>query len=553
MLKKLSVRNYVLIDQLDVQLEEGLSIISGETGAGKSIILGALGMISGMRADASLLLDKQKKCIIEASFDISSYHLERFFSEHELDYDKETTVRREINPEGKSRAFVNDTPVNLSLLKELCSGLLDIHSQHETLLLSDSKFQMHVLDAFAANSKQLHTYKTAFQKVKDLVKEVQALQEEERKSKADLDYFNFQLDELSALKLSPGEQELLEQEQERLEHAEEIIYSLGMANNILAGNDDNVISKLQHVQQILHSIRNYGDNFSILSERIQSAAVELKDIQSELEDATGNLQADPARLEVVGDRLSSIYNLQKKHRLATVEELLHLQQNLETKITSIGSLEEKISVITRNLAESKKELMEAGIELSDTRKQAIPALQKEVTGMLSDLAMPHAVFAVNLVTDKDDEYLPEGREKVKFMFSANKGAEFKEMSKVASGGEMSRLMLCIKSILARISAMPTVIFDEIDTGISGETASRVGSILRQMAKKHQVIAITHLPQLASKGDMHFLVYKEVKKGLTRTYVKKLGNDERINEIARMLSGEELSAAALENAKDLLSQ
>ncbi len=553
MLKKLSVNNYVLIDQLDIRLEKGLSIITGETGAGKSIILGALGMISGQRVDASLLLNKEKKCIVEAVFEIAPYHLQEFFSEHELDYDKETTVRREINTEGKSRAFVNDTPVGLALLKELSSKLLDIHSQHETLLLSDGKFQMHVLDAYAGNVKQLEKYKVDYKNVKELRKELTLLKEAEKQSKADLDYFTFQFDELNSVQLISGEQELLEQEQERLEHSEDILLQLGKAIGILRDEDDNIIAQLLSVQQSLNAIKKYDEKFSLLAERINSSLVELKDVYDEVESAAATFQVDPNRLEFIGDRLSSIYNLQKKHRVNTVEELLMLKEDLDTKITAIGSLEDQLLALTSKQNEAIKMLELSGEELSKSRHAAIPLIEKEITKQLAELSMPHAVFKIKLVKDKDEGFLPEGMEKIVFMFSANKGVDFKELGKVASGGEMSRLMLCIKALLARLSAMPTVIFDEIDTGISGETAARVGTILKQMAKNHQVLAITHLPQLASKGDDHFLVYKEVRKGLTRSFLKKLEDQERVNEIARMLSGEALSAAALENAKDLLSQ
>jgi DNA repair protein RecN (Recombination protein N) len=553
MLKKLSVNNYVLIDQLDIRLEKGLSIITGETGAGKSIILGALGMLSGQRVDASLLLNKEKKCIVEAVFEIAPYHLQEFFSEHELDYDKETTVRREINTEGKSRAFVNDTPVGLALLKELSSKLLDIHSQHETLLLSDGKFQMHVLDAYAGNVKQLEKYKVDYKNVKELRKELTLLKEAEKQSKADLDYFTFQFDELNSVQLISGEQELLEQEQERLEHSEDILLQLGKAIGILRDEDDNIIAQLLSVQQSLNAIKKYDEKFSLLAERINSSLVELKDVYDEVESAAATFQVDPNRLEFIGDRLSSIYNLQKKHRVNTVEELLMLKEDLDTKITAIGSLEDQLLALTSKQNEAIKMLELSGEELSKSRHAAIPLIEKEITKQLAELSMPHAVFKIKLVKDKDEGFLPEGMEKIVFMFSANKGVDFKELGKVASGGEMSRLMLCIKALLARLSAMPTVIFDEIDTGISGETAARVGTILKQMAKNHQVLAITHLPQLASKGDDHFLVYKEVRKGLTRSFLKKLEEQERVNEIARMLSGEALSAAALENAKDLLSQ
>lgn len=553
MLKKLSVSNFVLIDQLDIQLSKGLSIITGETGAGKSIILGALGLISGQRADVSVLMSRDKKCIVEAVFDVAAYNLEALFEENELDYDPETSLRREINAEGKSRAFVNDTPVALSLLKEISSRLLDIHSQHENLLLSDSKFQMNVLDAFARNAHQLEKYKTAYKGVKALQKELVLLKETEQQSKKDQDYYNFQLGEFSAVKLVDGEQELLEQELERLEHAEEILQHLNRAAMLLRNSDENVLAQLLSVQQSLQLIKSYDETYALLADRINSAILELKDIHAEMESTAGNFQVDPNRMELLGDRLSMIYNLQKKHRVNSVKELIVIQQGFEKKVQLIDSLEEEIMKLSKRLDEETKLLFNTAEELTATRIAAIPAIEKEITKQLGELSMPHAIFKIKLLKNEKENYFPEGKEKVQFLFSANKGADFKELAKVASGGEMSRLMLCVKALMARLSSMPTIIFDEIDTGISGETAARVGGILKSMAKQHQVIAITHLPQLASKGDVHFLVYKDVKKGKTLSYLKQLGEIERINEIARMLSGEALSAAALENAKVLLRQ
>ncbi len=553
MLKKLIIRNYILIDELDIHFNQGLSIITGETGAGKSIILGALGMISGLRADSSLLLNKEKKCIIEAVFDIACYQLEDFFRKNELDYEMETCIRRELTPEGKSRSFINDTPVNLAVIKELTSGLLDIHSQHESLLLADSKFQMRVLDARAANSKLKSAYKSAYDEVKAITRELQTLKERESQSKADLDYYNFQLNELSSLKLQPGEQELLEQEQARLEHGEEILKCLEFASSTLRGAENNVVAQLVQVQQGLNTVKEYDDQLNQQMERLQTAIIELKDIHGELEHASLKFQLDPSGLEHIQERLSMIYQLQKKHRVNTIDELLSLQKSLEEKVAGIGFLDDQIINLNKRLVIASGALQNSGEALSASRKKAIAPMEVEITRQLSELSMPHAVFKINLIRDKDDSFLPDGLEKVQYLFSANKGVDFKELSRVASGGEMSRLLLCIKAMLANLSAMPTVIFDEIDTGISGETASRVGNILKQMAKEHQVLAITHLPQIASKGDEHFLVYKEVKKGQTRSFLKKLEEQERIQEIARMLSGEELSEAALENAKDLLSQ
>lgn len=554
MLKRLSVQNYILIDQLDITLGKGLTIITGETGAGKSIILGALGLMLGQRADANLLLNKEKKCIVEGTFDVSAYGLEDFFHAHELDFDRETTIRREINPEGKSRAFVNDTPVGLQVLKELAALLVDIHSQHETLLLSNSRFQLNVVDAYAENKKIRELYKSSFSSYKTLQKELTALIDAEQKSKGDLDYLQFQFNELAALNLQSGEQLQLEQEQEKLEHAEEILGQLAKATTGLQGGEENIVSELIAVQNIVQSLRKYDDQFESLSTRIQAAIVELKDVYDELDKAAGDLQVDPARLEWINDRLSALYQLQKKHRLSTVDELLVLQNDLEQKMLKIGSLEEEIEKKQAALKEGLTALKKVADELSASRKKAIPGIEKEINKQLVELAMPHAVLRIaQQPVDDKDTFLADGQERIQFLFSANKGMDFKELAKVASGGEMSRLMLSIKSLLARLSEMPTIIFDEIDTGISGETAARVGGILKSMAKEHQVLAITHLPQMASKGDAHFLVYKETKKSSTRSFLRELNEEERVNEIARMLSGEELTAAALENARDLLGQ
>ena len=553
MLKQLSVKNYILIDELDIRLEKGLGIITGETGAGKSILLGALGLMLGQRADVGELLDKKKKCIIEGVFDVQDYQMKTFFDEKELDYANECTIRREINPEGKSRAFVNDTPVNLTTLKELSSRLVDIHSQHESLLLGNRSFQLNVLDAYAGNQDLLKAYKSNFTTWKQSEKAYLALLDEEAKSKSDFDYLNFQYNEISALKLKDGEQVSLESEQQKLEHGEEIVEQLNRSVMLIRDGDENAVAQLSLVHQLLQGIKKFDDQFETQSDRIQSVLIELKDIHAELEDAIGKLQLDPKRLEEVNERLSFIYNLQKKHRLQSIEELLQFEEELSQKLQRISSFEDEILRLKKEVDEKKSQLLKSGNALTASRKKAIPALEKEVTQQLSELAMPHAMLRIALIEENENTFTADGMEKIQFLFSANKGGDFKKLAKVASGGEMSRLMLCIKSIMARLTAMPTVIFDEIDTGISGETAARVGAILKQMAKDHQVLAITHLPQIASKGNNHFLVYKEVKKSSTRSQLRILNDVERLNEIARMLSGEVLTDAALDNARVLLSQ
>lgn len=553
MLKRLYVRNYVLIEELDISFGKGMSIITGETGAGKSILLGALGLILGQRADAGALQNKTKKCIIEGTFNIAEYKLQSFFTENELDYEEETTIRREISAEGKSRAFINDTPVTLAILKDLSSRLVDIHSQHETLLLNSNKFQLNVVDEFARNQDRLAKYSDTLATYNELKKSIEIMKEEEAKSKADFDYFNFQLNELSEANLSdPDELSSLEQEQERLENAEEIKLRLSQGFTALSGSDDNMLVQLKVIQQQIAGLAKFDKTYEEIANRIKSSLVELKDISDELERAEEAINSDNKRLEIIQDRLSLLYKLQQKHRVEDLQSLITLQAELADKVFAIGTLEDRITAKTKELEELHTKLEKDAAVLTEARKKAIPQIEKEITGNLGELAMQGALLRIALIPNEENRFTADGAEKVHFLFSANKGGDFKEISKVASGGELSRLMLCIKALMAKLTSMPTVIFDEIDTGISGETASKVGSIIKQMAAEHQVIAITHLPQMAGKGHHHYFVYKTETKGKTHTHLKILSTEERITEIARMLSGETLTEAALGNAKALLS-
>lgn len=551
MLTRLYVQNYVLIDELDIPFGKGLSIITGETGAGKSIILGALSLMLGQRADTGLLLNKQKKCIVEGTFLISGYGLHGFFAENGLDYEDETILRREISAEGKSRAFINDTPVNLNVLKELATSLVDIHSQHENLLLGSGKFQLKVVDSFAANQACKDQYKALYNRFTDLTQSIVQLQEEEIRIAGESDYLRFQYDELSQHQLQDGEQDELEQEQEKLTHADEILRQLDAATAALHTDEDNVTGKLQKITTAISALSRFDEHFSSQAHRLQAVNIELKDIYSELEHAARTMHADPARLSVVQERLNVIYALQNKHRLKSISELLKLRDELKDKLEKTFFVSDELSRLRAELTRLKPQLASAASELRLSRTKAIPSIEKEISKQLSGLAMPHAVLRIAMIESEQGVYHPDGTELIRFMFSANKGGDFKELSKVASGGEISRLMLCIKALMARSASLPTVILDEIDTGISGETAARVGVILQQMSAEHQVITITHLPQIASKGHSHYLVVKEVKKNQTRSYLKKLNDEERLNEIARMLSGEALTEAALENARNLL--
>lgn len=550
MLSKLSVSNYILIRELNIVLRKGFTAITGETGAGKSILLGALGLLSGARADSQSLMEKNRKCIIEGAFQVSDYGLEDFFAEHELDFEPECIVRREINPEGKSRAFVNDTPVNLNVLRQLCSRLIDIHSQHETLLLADSRFQMNLVDGVAGNSAALLKWRTLYQELKQADKTILTLKEEEQRSRSESDYLSFQLDEIQQLKLLPGEQIALEAEQQKLEHAGDITSSVENAVYVLRESDDSLLSRLNSITQSLEAIAKLDERYQKWISRFKSTRIELKDIADEMADTIGESQPDPDRLEKVTERLSLLYQLEKKHRVNGSDELLALAASFSERMGHFSSLEHQIAEAGTKREKIASNLHRAGEELKASRKKVIPQLEKNMVALLRELSMPHAIIKINVIDLSEPG--PDGMERIQFLFSANKGADYKELSKVASGGEMSRLMLAIKAIMARHTAMPTILFDEIDTGISGEAAAKAARILKEMANGHQVIAITHLPQIASKGDHHLFVFKEILRGNTFSGIRALENDERVKEIARLLSGEQLTEAALENARDLLS-
>ncbi len=552
MLQRLLIQNYALIEQLDIDFSKGLSIITGETGAGKSILLGGLSLILGQRADAQALLNKEKKCFVEGEFAIKEYALQDFFKANELDYEDKTTIRREISPEGKSRAFINDTPVNLNQLKELGSRLVDIHSQHETLTLNNSAFQLSVVDANAQHSALLGDYQHKFKAYKILQSTLNDCIASEKKFKTDLDYFKFQFNELEEAKLYSGEQEKLEQELESLNNTEDIKLNLSRSFNILNQGEVNLMTQLNEVKTLLAAIIRYNPVYEELSVRIKSCHIELKDIASELEQMEQEVSHDPKRIEEINARLNVFYQLQQKHRVNNVEELLLIQNDLSDKLYNIVSLEEKIHQLTAELNKQFVELMKVAGKISDNRKKAIPKIEKEVKNLLSEVGMPNAVLKIAHNILEQEQVNATGVDVIRFLFSANKGADFKELHKVASGGELSRLMLCIKALIAKLTALPTIIFDEIDTGVSGEIAFKVGSIMEVIAKEHQVIAITHLPQMASKGDSHFFVYKDIVKGITQSNIKKLSKEERVNEVAKMLSGEKLTDAAIQNARTLLA-
>ena len=552
MLKSLSVTNYALIDDLHLHFGKSLNIITGETGAGKSILLGALGLLLGQRADTTALLDLSKKCIIEGEFNSDILAIEQFFIDNELDKEEKIILRREITKEGKSRAFINDTPVNLSQLKELGGYLVDIHSQHETLLLNKAGFQLEVVDAFAGHEKEIKTYKKLFSEYKVLTTALQELKVREEKAKSEQDYLHYQLNELNEVNPAKGEQEKFEAELESLNHSEEIVSGLHRLSTTLSGNEINVLTNLASLQQIAIGLSKYHLGLNSITERIKSLYIECKDVDSEIEKLSEEIIPNPDRQEVVQDRLDILYKLQQKHRVKSIEELLDFKVQVELKLTSILSMEEAINTTTKKLDEIKKALISKADNISSNRLKVIPGIESKIKKLLSEVSMPNAVLKIESTLLNDEELNQNGRDSIRFQFSANKGIPYAEISKVASGGELSRLMLCLKSMVAKLIDLPTVIFDEIDTGVSGETAFKIGKLMQDFSKARQLIAISHLPQIASRGEDHFFVYKEVVSKKTFTRVKKLSNDERVVEVARMLSGDKPTAVAIENAKELLS-
>lgn len=554
MLKHLSIQNYALIDKIEVELSNGLTIITGETGAGKSILLGALGLIAGSRADTQSLQDKTKKCIVEALFDIKEYSLQEFFWENQLDYEPITTIRREIIPiaigtEGKSRAFINDTPVTLNQLKELTEKLIDIHSQHQTLTLNANEFQLSVVDAYAQHPDLLTEYSSNYKLFRSLEKELNELVLKETQAKKDLDYFQFQFNELEEANLKTGEQLTMEQELETLNNTEEIKVNLSKTAFGLNGGEQNILSSLNEIKLILAAYAKFKPEINELSSRLNSTYIELKDISNELENLEQDIVYDPIRIEELTNRLDSIYRLQQKHQVKAVEELIAIKDELSNKLLEFSSLEKEIEKTKEELDAVQRSLMILAKKIAANRKKVMPKIEKEIAALLSSLSMPNAQLKINHTETKILSI--KGLDKVNFLFSANKGSDFKELNKVASGGELSRLMLSIKSLIAQLTALPTIIFDEIDTGVSGDVADKVGSIMNKMAKAMQVITITHLPQIASKGQNHLYVYKEEKNNKTFSNIKKLSADERIQEIAKMLSTGTPTVSAIKNAKELL--
>lgn len=552
MLKRLAISNYALIDNLDISFSDELNILTGETGAGKSIVLGALSLILGQRAEGKYFFNQQKKCVIEGTFLVKSFHLNDFFKENDLDYEPETVLRREISSDGKSRAFINDTPVNLATLKKLGEQLIDIHSQHATLEINNEDFQLLVIDTIADNRAVLENYNSTYKTYRHAQKTLKELISQSEQSKSDLDYFRFQFDELEKANLSEYEQAQLEQENDALTHAEEIKRSLISAIGILNEQDSAVITKLKEAATSLGNAERYNPEIKDLHERLNSSLIEVKDILSEIERVEQYSSVDESRLEEVNQRLDLLYSLQKKHRVNSNPELITLRDQLSDKLNSILFADEDIEKLRQELDSIYLKLLDFSEQLHQSRISSIPHVEQSVKATLHEVGMPNAVLQIS------NERLPEGKfelngtDQIKFLFTANKGQVPLPMNKVASGGELSRLMLSIKSLIAVHTALPTIIFDEIDTGISGEVALKVGNIMEKLSENMQVIAITHLPQIAARGNAHYTVYKDEKSDITHTNIRRIGSDERVMELAKMLSGNNPGESAILNARELLN-
>ena len=552
MLKSLYIQNFALIDSLRIGFDPGFSVISGETGAGKSIILGALSLILGQRADVKQIKQDAEKCVIEGVFDLSAYHLASFFEEMDWVYDgDECILRREIWSSGKSRAFVNDSPVYLNDLKGLGDRLIDIHSQHQNLSLNDNLFQLNVVDLLADTKLERADYEKTYVAYRTSERALNDLREQSRKNREEEDYLRFQYTALVEINLQPGEQQQLEEELEAVSHAEEIKTGLYAATALLSEDERSVESMLRTVADTLHNVQRFYPKLSELVSRVDSAFIELKDVREEIAGYFEEVEFDPGRRQLLEDRLSTVYDLQKKHSVTTVEELIALRDEMGRKLENIDSLDERLQALEKDTGEKRKSMMEKAALLGKKRKKAAPRIEKELVERLAYLRMPNVRFQCEFKIKENPD--ATGTDTVQFLFSANKNVALQPVSQIASGGEMSRLMLCIKAMIAGATSLPTIIFDEIDTGTSGEVADRVGAIMEEMGTRMQVIGITHLPQIASKGAAHFLVYKEDDANVVTTRLKELLPEERVQEIARMLSGAEITEQAIENAKVMLNR
>ena len=549
MIKSLQIRNYAIIEELEMKFSQGLTIVTGETGAGKSILLGALGLIMGKRADIKSLYNLENKCVVEALFDVSRYELKGFFEENDLDYEDTMVIRREITPSGKSRAFVNDTPVTLNILQDLSSTLVDLHQQFDNLDIHQVSFQLRLLDALANNKALLGQYQHGFAQYQTRRRRLAELIRRNENAAKELDFLNFQLEEFNAAALKAGEQEELEEELSRLANAEDIKTTLAAAFQQLSESEVSVIGQLEEVVQALKGIRRFDSRLDKFFERLDSVLVELNDLSQEFEGVAEETEHDPERIMQVQQRLDMIYRLQNKHQVASVEELLSIQESLQQQLNDIGDLSAEIASLEKEVHQQETTLREQAEELSRRRHAVVGGFENKVERMLAELAMEHARLKAEFT--RLDELGPTGLDEVNFLFAANLGSRLQLIKDVASGGELSRLTLVVKSLVASAIPLPTLIFDEIDTGISGDVALKMGNILRKLSNEHQVVSITHSPQIASKADVHYFVYKKIKEGRTITELRNLELEERIQAIATMLSQNPPSDSAIANARELL--
>ncbi|WP_372776335.1 DNA repair protein RecN [Mangrovibacterium sp.] len=549
MLLELHISNYALIDELHIRFFKGFNIITGETGAGKSIILGALGLVMGQRADLNVLQDDSRKCTVESVFNIKEYNLQWFFEREELDYDEQTILRREISAAGKSRAFINDTPVNLKVMQELAFRLIDIHSQHQNLQLGNQSFQLNLVDLVADNDRLLEGYGKTYKALQKQQKVLNNLLEEAGKARADLDYFQFQFQQLDEARLKENEQQELEDEQSTLEHAEEIKMTFGQFAEDLEGEELGLLLKLKEHGNQFAKLAKVLPSAQDVSSRLESCYLELKDLVADCSDVAERSEHDPERIQVVSERLDTIYALQQKFRVASVEELLALKAEFEHKITQIASFDEEIEAAEKQLKTLLLAVRNQSAELSERRKAVSDRIAKSVEDVLQKLGMVNAVFRLRF--DQMEQPGPTGTDELNFAFSANKNGQPQDIAKIASGGEISRVMLALKTLITDSKSLPTIVFDEIDTGISGEVALKMGGILKEMAANIQIINITHLPQIAGKGEHHFKVYKYDEADRTYTSIRQLADSERIDELAQMLSGANASETARKTARELL--
>lgn len=550
MITSLSIKNYALIEDIFVNFKDGLTIITGETGAGKSILIEGLSLILGKRADIMSVKNTSKKCIIEGTFDISNYHLETFFIEEDIDHDNETIIRREILPSGKSRAFINDSPVNLTTLSALGERLIDVHSQHETLDLAQDKYQFEVIDALANNENKLNKYKTTLLSYKTLRTELDRLESLKAEAMREQDYNAFLFNELKSVELIPGELEDLETEYKNLSNFEAIRDTLSESYHLLNDHQMGIIQSLSNLSSNLKQLADFSNQYEGISDRTRSVLIELQDIFADIEMIKDNLEADPQKLNIIADQLNAINNLMQKHSVRTIEELIKIREELASKVDVFENVDEEIERKQGLLKKKEDELNKLAVKIHEERKIAIPNLIDELENILAGLGMPNSKFRLEITLE--DEFFSNGRDKLLFLFTANKGSDPKPLKQAASGGELSRIMLAIKAVLTNYMQLPTIMFDEIDTGVSGEVAVKMGVIMKELSKNMQVFAITHLPQIAAKGDTHLKVFKEDKNNMTITQLNELNYEQRIVEIAQMLSGDEMTNSAIAHAKQLLN-